>query len=110
MSSRQQFACTLTPVALRERKAMIYDLLSRALVDTTPIAGGFRARFYGGQAVELRLRELVGLEAQCCSFLELTVEPGPETTVLEVTGPAEAQEMIDELFGGGPARPSSARC
>lgn len=110
MSPQQPFACTLTPVALRERKALIHDLIRRSLVDTTPVGGGIRARFCGGHEVELQLRELVGLEARCCSFLQLKVESGPETTVLEVTGPPEAREMIDELFAGDPASPPSARC
>jgi hypothetical protein len=110
MSLQQPLACTLTPAALRERKALIYDLICRSLVDTTPAVGGIRARFCGGHEVELQLRELVGLEAQCCGFLQLTVEPGPETTVLEVTGPPEAREMIDELFAADPASPPGARC
>lgn len=110
MSFRQPLACTLTPVALRERKALIYDLLRRALVDTTGVPGGVRARFRGGDEIELQLRELVGLEAQCCSFLNMIVEPGPEATVLEVTGPSEARELIDELFAGATPRPPGPSC
>jgi hypothetical protein len=110
MSFRQPLACTLTPVALRERKALIYDLLRRALVDTAPVPGGVRARFRGGDEIELQLRELIELEAQCCSFFNMIVEPGQEATVLEVTGPSEAQELIEELFAGATARLSGPSC
>jgi len=40
----------------------------------------------------------VKLEAECCSFLTMTVHASEDTIVLEVTGPRQAQPLIAELF------------
>jgi hypothetical protein len=84
---------------MRERKAVIDELLARGLTGLTAIPGGVRARFVTDPTVKADLDALVELEARCCAFLSLTVASADDATVLEVTGAPEAQTLIAELFG-----------
>lgn len=44
------------------------------------------------------VRRYVDLESQCCSFLNLRLEPGSDSIVLTVTGRPEAKPWIDQIF------------
>jgi hypothetical protein len=83
---------------LRERAVLINQLLAGAHDRPSPIEGGVRARFVHSDRLERELRALVALEAECCAFLSLTVSRGDDLVVLDVTGPPEAQSLIDALF------------
>jgi hypothetical protein len=91
-------ACSLSPDGLRERQALIDQLLARGLTALTTFPGGVQARFVTGPEVGADLDALVQLEARCCAFLSLTVTVADDATVLEVTGPPDARALIAELF------------
>jgi hypothetical protein len=42
----------------------------------------------------------VDIERQCCRFLrfQLTIEPGADSIVLEVTGPEGTREFLDGML------------
>jgi hypothetical protein len=86
-------ACTLPAAELPARLALIERLepLARA-----PIPGGARMRF--AAEAEGRVRELVALESRCCAFLDFAVTRGDGAVVLDVTGPPDAQPVIEQLF------------
>lgn len=94
----QSLVCSLPSDELRERKALIDQLLARGLTGVTAIPGGVRFRFRTGPGIKADLDALVKLEARCCAFLSLTVADADGAIVLQVTGAPEAQTLIAELF------------
>ena len=94
----QPLACSLSPGGLAERKALINELLASGRTGMTAIPGGLEVRFVTRPGLKADLDALVELEARCCAFLVLTVTCTDDLSVLEVTGPAGAQSLIDELF------------
>jgi hypothetical protein len=94
----QPLVCSLSPDGLRQRKALIDELLARRLTGLTPVPGGVRARLTPGPGIRAGLDALVELEARCCAFLSLTVADADDAIVLEATGAPEAQTLIAELF------------
>jgi hypothetical protein len=91
-------ACTLNGNDLGDRTAELSDLAARALTDRAPIHGGRRLTFVDRPAVERELRAAVVAEASCCPFLSMRLERSDGTLVLDITGPAQAQPIIAELF------------
>jgi hypothetical protein len=94
----QPIACTLTPTQSADRTARLRALAREALRSRAPIAGGERLVFAPGADIPERLRAAVAAEAACCSFLRMDLRPEPGALVLDVTGPAEAQPIISQLF------------
>ena len=94
----QPLTCSLSPDGLRERKTVIAELLTGGRTALTAIPDGVIARFTARPELKADLDALVELEAQCCEFLSLAVTSADDATVLEVTGPPEAQTLIAELF------------
>lgn len=91
-------ACTLTSEQYRSRTAALADLAGAALTSRRSIEGGERLTFVDRPAVECELRAVVAAESSCCSFLRLDLRREEDGLVLDVTGPADAQPMIAELF------------
>jgi hypothetical protein len=110
----QPLACSLSLDGLSKRKAVIGELLERDLASLTAVPGGVRARFMARPELKADLDALVALEARCCPFLSLTITGADDATVLEVTGPPEAQTLIAELFSDRaatiPDRRTRSRC
>jgi hypothetical protein len=91
-------ACTLNASEYQDRTTKLSELAARALTDRRPIDGGERLTFIDVPAVERDLRTAVAAEASCCSFLAMRLERTDSALVLDVTGPAQAQPIIAELF------------
>jgi alkanesulfonate monooxygenase SsuD/methylene tetrahydromethanopterin reductase-like flavin-dependent oxidoreductase (luciferase family) len=94
----RSFACSLPPAGLRERRAVIDEIARAALRSRDPITGGARLTFTGGDDTERALRDLIAAESECCPFLRFDLERGDDEVRLDVTGPAEAQPMLAEMF------------
>jgi hypothetical protein len=94
----EPIACTLRPAEFADRTAQLAELADGALRSRTPITGGERLTFAPGARTEERLRAAVAAEASCCSFLRMDLRSEPEALVLDITGPAEAEPIIAELF------------
>jgi hypothetical protein len=91
-------ACTLTSDNYQDRTAALSDLAGRALIGRASIDGGQRLRFTDIRAIERELRSVVAAESSCCSFLSMDLRCEDEALVLDITGPADAQPIIEELF------------
>ncbi len=96
--SAEPLACKLSRNAFRDRSARIDALLQHALEEIVVVPGGVRARFRASAETESELQTLVKLEAECCSFLAMTLRSGENRLVLDVTGPPQARPLIKELF------------
>jgi hypothetical protein len=55
-------------------------------------------RFRREHGVEAELEEVVAAEARCCPFLTLSLRPAGEFLELDVSGPPDAQGVVDEMF------------
>ena len=91
-------ACTLSPREHRNRTRDLADLARRSLLRRDPIDGGQRLTFADRPDVERELAAAVAAEATCCSFLTMRFDRRAEGLVLDVTGPAESQPIIAEVF------------
>ncbi len=94
----QPIACTLRPDQLARRRGELAGLARQALRSREPVRGGARFLFAPGAEIEARLRDAVAAEASCCPFLAMSLRAHPDALVLDVTGPAEAQPLIGEIF------------
>jgi hypothetical protein len=92
----QPIACSLPSADYAERRAHIDDITRSALLAREPIESGARMTF--AAEAEAELRELIAAEAECCSFLRMELSRSGEALALEVTGPKDAQPIIEELF------------
>lgn len=93
---RIPIACTLTTKQAAAQVGEWGDL-RRAATQVVAVDGGFELTF--PPAVETTVRDLAAREAQCCSFLTLTVERTDGDVVLTITGPADAAPVIGLIVG-----------
>lgn len=94
----QPIACSLSATDLAARKRDIAAIGRDALRSRTPVDGGARLTFAATDTVERQLRAVIAAEAECCSFLDFDLRRDDDALQLVVTGPAEAQPIIEELF------------
>ena len=95
-------ACSLSGKELRERGDWL-ERLGRHVVRREPRPGGMVVRFRREAGVEEELRELVAAEARCCPFLTLSVRAEGDLLELDVSGPPDAQGIVEEMFGASRA-------
>ena len=93
-------ACTLSGEEMGDRLAQ-WEATVSASTSRTTIDGGTRLRFE--RDVDLAaLASLVAAEQDCCRFFAFMLTVSSDGVVLDVTGPAEAQPVIDTLVGTAP--------
>jgi hypothetical protein len=91
-------ACTLPVTQVPGRLALVGTLADDALLDGRPIAGGMRWRFHDAPGIERRVREVAALESECCAFLRFGIAREDGAIALDITGPADAQPVIEQFF------------
>ena len=91
-------ACSLTADEYRQRVADAGQVARDALRARTPIDGGVRLAFTDTGDVHVRLEEFVAAESKCCPFLAMDLGATACELILDVTGPADAAPIIEELF------------
>ena len=98
-STTAPVACTLAASDQPDRLAEWESVLG-AVIGREPVPGGIRCSSRPIQtlpdAASLALREQA-----CCSFFTFTVRPAADSLSLDVVAPADAQGIIDDLFGAG---------
>jgi MerR family transcriptional regulator, copper efflux regulator len=91
-------ACSLTAAEYRQRVDEAGAITQTALRERQPIHGGARLTFADIDDVHERLERFVAAESKCCPFLTMQLTTTGQEVVLEVTGPADAAPIIEELF------------
>ena len=90
-------ACTLSAHEVGDRLAQWESTVADA-VGRDAIDGGTRLSF--GRDVDIAaVAALVAAEQDCCRFFTFTLTVGADGVVLDVSGPADAQPVIDALIG-----------
>jgi hypothetical protein len=92
-------ACKLSGDEFAERTARWRTLAEHGLITAEKTDRGAVQRYRWDEPVERELRELIALEAECCSFLDLRVERQADELVLEVTGPPGSEEIVAAFAG-----------
>jgi MerR family transcriptional regulator, copper efflux regulator len=92
----EPIACSLTARGRRERRDEAAALLERSLIARESVEGGVRLRVRRDSEDELR--DLVRREQECCPFFRFSFRDEGAEVVLDATAPAEARELLDELF------------
>jgi hypothetical protein len=93
-------ACTLTPEAIRTRRAgLLPGLLSR-IESCETLPGGYRLRFAATADLLTAIAQTIDAERQCCRFLRflVTVEPDGGPISLDITGPPGTSEFLDGVL------------
>lgn len=89
-------ACCLDSDAKIERSGDWRELLETSLIRREKIDNGMRLYFQ--PAAEDAVRELAGLEKECCAFFTFVFDREPGALVLFVTAPPEAGLVLEGLF------------
>jgi hypothetical protein len=100
MMNELPIACTLTPDALKARRAgLLPGLAGRAEArEETP--DGLRLRFAPSSDTLRAIADAIDAERQCCRFLQfdLLVEPDGGRIWLTLSGPAGTREFLAGLL------------
>ena len=92
-------ACSLSAAEGAERAARWRALLDTHLLSRTATTFGQRLAFPSDPEVIGELDALVAAERDCCPFLDLTIERFDHAVILGVSGPPEAAEIVETMFG-----------
>ena len=97
MTDSLPIACSLDATALADRLDGIAALGKDALIDVERSPARAVLRFAAGAGVRERVVATADAESRCCAFLTLRVADQPDTIVLTIDAPADAQLVLDEL-------------
>jgi hypothetical protein len=99
MAQELPIACTLSGPDLHARLAEIKSLGDDGLIDVDGTPGSRVLRFRRSEEVSSRLTGIVEAEAQCCAFLDMTIDESADLISLTITGPEGSEAVVDELAG-----------
>jgi hypothetical protein len=92
----EPIACSLSAEGQSERRSEAAALMERALVARESLDDGVRLRLRRDS--ERELGDLVRREQECCPFFRFSLREEGDELVLDATAPAEARDLLDELF------------
>ena len=96
-------ACSLDRAEQTKRLDEIAALASDSLLEAERTLNGASLRLENNEGVQAELRRLIAAESECCPFLRLEMRVTGGEVLLNVSGPADAQSLIDKLFMLGQA-------
>lgn len=98
-------ACSLGAGALEQRLAAIAEIGADCLISRDAESDRHLLCFRADATTRKRLEEIVAAEAECCSFLELSLDRRGDKLMLAIAAPRQAQALADglvEAFAGSP--------
>jgi hypothetical protein len=105
MTKDEPVACSLNASDMGQRLAEIAEVGSESLIGRSSDGGSHELRFRADAGTRRRLEAIVAAEAECCSFLGLSLSKRGDVLTLSIKAPEGAREVADGLaaaFGGGP--------
>ncbi|HWM55564.1 MAG TPA: hypothetical protein VNO20_09270 [Solirubrobacterales bacterium] len=97
MTEDKPIACSLGTSALEQRLAAIADIGADSLVSRETRGDQHLLRFRSSDEIRRRLEGIVAAEAECCSFLDLSLTEKDGELALSIAAPAAGQAIADEL-------------
>jgi hypothetical protein len=107
MTEDKPIACSLGASALEQRVAAIADIGADSLVSRKTRGDQRLLRFRSSDETRQRLEAIVTAEAECCSFLDLSLTEKDGELVLSIAAPEEGQAIADELAEAFAANPKT---
>jgi hypothetical protein len=107
MTNDQMLACSLSSPELAERIREWGEVASRATsrhVDKGRIVSTYPL----DSQLLLQLRRLIEAEAECCPFMQFSVEEGPDQVEVELRVPDDMSEALAVMLGLVTQQPTSA--
>jgi hypothetical protein len=105
MTNEDPIACSLGVGALEQRLAAITEVGAGSLISRRAEGGPHLLCFRADVATRLCLEEIIAAEAECCSFLDLSLDQQPGQIVLSIAAPGDAEALAEGLanaFAGSP--------
>ena len=98
-STHLPIACSLTPEAIRARRANLLPGLLERADGSEALPNGLRLRFTPSNEVLQAIASTIDAERQCCRFLrfEVVIEPDAGPVWLTLSGPPGTAEFLDAL-------------
>jgi hypothetical protein len=109
MPDAPPIACSLNATQLPKRLAEMSGLGRAALVDARTDSARAELRFAAGAGVRDRVEAVVAAESQCCAFLDMTITDEPDTIVLTIQAPEDAELVLAELVDAFRGQPRISR-
>jgi hypothetical protein len=109
MPTELPIACSLSATELPARLAQMAELGRDALVDVKLSGTRATLRFAAGTGVRDRVTSIVAAESACCAFLAMRVSDEPDTVVLDISAPDDAEPVLHELIDAFRGEPQAAR-
>ncbi len=94
-----EIACSLDATSAADRMRRWEALSDLALKESGRTGKAAWQRYRYGVSIERELRELIELEGLCCPFLDFRLERRDGALQLEISGPADAEGIIDAFAG-----------
>ena len=89
--------CSSDAASIIEQASQLRRLAGQALIEGRRTPTGARFRFRASPAVEAEVREFVRWEANCCPFLDFSVDADAGEIRIDVKAPSEAEAVLDLL-------------
>jgi hypothetical protein len=111
MTKELPVVCSLGAGDLEQRLAAIAEIGAESLIDHQRESERHLLRFRSDPRTRERLEGIIAAEAECCAFLDLSLEQDGDDLVLAVAAPEAGQQTADGFamaFAAGAAlRPES---
>jgi hypothetical protein len=109
MTDTTPVACSLGAGDLTRRLAAIAEIGADSLIGRGVEGSRHLLRFRADALTRARLEEIVAAEAECCSFLDLSLGEDAGELVLSIAAPADGRPIADELAGAFAKRTAGKR-
>jgi hypothetical protein len=103
MKDDTPMTCSLDVDRLERRLAAIVTIGATGLIAHDIDGSRHMLRFRASEETRRSLKAIVAAEAECCSFLDLSLSAQNDELVLSIVAPKDGQAVADELalaFGG----------
>jgi hypothetical protein len=98
VSQSEPIACTLSAAGQADQATRWRQLLAHAGIARESTEHGVRLAFHDEPAVELTLRELVAVEADCCRWATWRVTRERSSLVLHMTSSGDGVAALHTMF------------
>jgi hypothetical protein len=99
MAKDTPIACSLGAGELKQRLAAIAEIGASSLVSHGTEDERHLLRFRANAKARQRLEGIIAAEAECCSFLDLSLSEEGDELILSIAAPEDAQMLTDGLAG-----------
>jgi hypothetical protein len=97
MANESPIACSLGAGELEQRLTEIAEVGAASLISRTREGDRHLLRFRDDATTRQRLEAIIAAEAECCSFLDLSLSEDAGELVLSIGAPQDAEEVAAAL-------------